>query len=1800
MKKISLFVALALVIITTINAQTQFSSNLLINGQSEVSKTFFNADINNDGNIDVVYGKTSGTGIYWMENDGNGNFNTEHTVSTVINAVTHVFVADFDNDNDKDILATSSDDTCLVWYENTNSGSSFIMHTINNNAFSLHSIFVIDMNKDNKLDIVYSRGDTLCLYLGNGNGTFQSEQVITDTIPAYCIYIDDINEDNELDILCSDYDNHRIIWLENDGSENFTNHSIDTNTVATCSVNTADINLDGKIDILATIEMSPGEVVWYENLGGGNFSTKNVIGSFGNAKDAISIDFDYDGDSDVVAGGYNYIRYYENNGSGSFSSSYVMYITNDYTWHILPADINNDGKMDFVANLVNSNRIDWYKNLYFDNLLVASYPFDGNADDATGNGYDGDITGHEPIQTSNRSGEQNSAYYFDGATTYTENSNMSLNFPFTFRSWINVSEYNYGYIFHSDTWDSQAPNYYGFSINVRNDGKLGAYFGDGNGTGSLHTRGVFTVDSLIRHTWYQTTVVFYSYDSIGIFINGSPVPTDTIGNQSLSTVNFAGAVGGIGAAGQYGILEDVFNGKIDDVEIYTTNLNETEINNLYQTEAPTKTACIIASFPFNGNADDVTGNGYDGDITGHEPELTYDRFGNPNSAYEFDGSNYIVCPSLQVAETFTISAWIKTPTSNNKEMFIEQHDSPNYGFWFGTEADTLKSRNTEVQTDFAYKWTHVVYVVDNGIEKIYKNGDLLMTNSTVVLDHSNQDLYIGGENDLISMFTGTIDDINIYNCALSSYQIDSLHELNGWTAKTNCEVVNYPLNGNADDISGNYYHGTISGSPQLTSDRFENPNYAYNFDTASYMYYNGNQILGLEEDLSFSAWINVDTLINDTSIISFIYDAAYGGSTIFAIAIFKSSNQIVLAHDTAANSPCFIYTGYNIIPHNNYHIVVLRDDANKVYKLYVNGSFINEYSYTESFMDIPVSTRGITISTEISTMAFDGIIDDVIIYNCLIDEHAVDSLFHLGGYLNNDNCQLVNWHLDGDSIDVSGNNYNGTFINSPQFTEDRFGNPNSAYIVDTNEFCFLERDYDLGFNNSFSYSFWLNIDSLINDTCVITIFIEDNSDFNVSFFTFIMNDTLSFGHDVTDTSAMPVDSTIEIKSNYVVEKNQFNHFVIIRNNDDKDYYLYVNNQLEGVYPYSDNPIPNLNSDRLILLGFPEPEIGINGTIDDVIIYNCIIDSATVDSLYNIGNWQCNDFSIDSVDVLDAMCGILNGSGEVYVSGGSGEYSYQWSNGSTDFETDSLSAGTNFIMVTDTVYGCTETYYFSIQSIGAPNIDLSSTDIECYGDNTASINSTVSNGTLPYVYNWSTGGHDASIQDLSAGTYELTVVDGSGCIATQSVEITQPEELELSFTSTNATCNTNDGTATVIVNGGISPYDVSWNTGSTSNPLTDVLAGAYDVTVSDNNGCTITGTAMISDNGAPTITIDSIIPGACNTNGAIYISISDTVNSPNYEWDGLPAASEDLLTAMPDFTHVLTVHDGNCTAMQDIYVDYILPEAQEICIVTVDTAIGANLIVWEKPISTEIAGYEIYRETSVPDEFVQIGYTPYDSLGVYVDSMAYPWIRSYKYKIATKDMCDMTSELSTAHKTIHVNLNIGYLSNTVNLIWDDYEGFPYTSFNILRFDTGTGWNEVNGSPIPNTLHSITADVLMTTSMFAITVDKPGNACLSTKTSGGPYNQSISNIDDYGIGTIIESVKPHSDINVYPNPADRFVIIEVDNSGLSKISIQEITGKVLINKEFNGKVNISTKDLTSGIYIIKIETNKQIITRKLVIE
>ncbi len=210
--------------------------------------------------------------------------------------------------------------------------------------------------------------------------------------------------------------------------------------------------------------------------------------------------------------------------------------------------------------------------------------------------------------------------------------------------------------------------------------------------------------------------------------------------------------------------------------------------------------------------------------------------------------------------------------------------------------------------------------------------------------------------------------------------------------------------------------------------------------------------------------------------------------------------------------------------------------------------------------------------------------------------------------------------------------------------------------------------------------------------------------------------------------------------------------------------------------------------------------------------------------------------------IDNLCfGGLAGSVSATVTGGTAPFSYSWN--TTPVQTTQtatgLPAGTYHVAVTD-FNGCTAE---GEVIVGEPENDIivetTHTDVLCFGGSTGSASATASEGAEPYSYSWNTipVTTTETVTGLSAGTYIVTVTDLNGCSRTASVQITEPDELELDYVMTPSTCpDINDGNVDLTITGGTSPYSVIWSDYNISHDRPDLLAGSYTVVVTDQNDC----------------------------------------------------------------------------------------------------------------------------------------------------------------------------------------------------------------------------------------------------------------------------------------------------------------------------------------------------------------------------
>lgn len=258
-------------------------------------------------------------------------------------------------------------------------------------------------------------------------------------------------------------------------------------------------------------------------------------------------------------------------------------------------------------------------------------------------------------------------------------------------------------------------------------------------------------------------------------------------------------------------------------------------------------------------------------------------------------------------------------------------------------------------------------------------------------------------------------------------------------------------------------------------------------------------------------------------------------------------------------------------------------------------------------------------------------------------------------------------------------------------------------------------------------------------------------------------------------------------------------------------------------------------------------------------------------------------------------------------------SFSWPSGGTNANETGLTAGIYCVTVTD-ANGCTDTACVNIADPAPITTTFTNTDASCNGTCDGVANAAVAGGTSPYTFNWSSGGSSASESGLCAGTYTLTVTDANGCTNTFNTVIAEPSAIGILFNPTAASCNgTCDGSITTTVTGGSPAYTFAWSNGNTGATINGLCAGTYTVTVTDNNGCTQSANATITEPTAVSASITNSTNVSClgGNDGTATAGGSGGTASYTFAWpSGGSAATETGLIAG---VYCVTVTDNNgCT------------------------------------------------------------------------------------------------------------------------------------------------------------------------------------------------------------------------------------------------------------------------------------------------
>jgi hypothetical protein len=582
----------------------------------------------------------------------------------------------------------------------------------------------------------------------------------------------------------------------------------------------------------------------------------------------------------------------------------------------------------------------------------------------------------------------------------------------------------------------------------------------------------------------------------------------------------------------------------------------------------------------------------------------------------------------------------------------------------------------------------------------------------------------------------------------------------------------------------------------------------------------------------------------------------------------------------------------------------------------------------------------------------------------------------------------------------------------------------------------------------------------------------------------------------------------------------------------------------------------------------------------------------------------------NITTAASECKKRTGSALVNVTGGSAPYKYQWTNGSRIERADSLASGFYLITVTDN-NGCNKSAAATISDNNAPNISLVGINHnECFGLSNGAININVTGGNQPYIYLWSNGANTKDISNLQTGPYEVRVVGGDSCVAMRSYSVNSPSKIEIEEVVTDATCGMSDGKAIANVSGGTGLYNYTWSTGHTGADIQNVPAGVYSLIVRDSTNCQRSRNIAIGEEGGPQISVTSVIMATCNeANGSAFIEVSGGTPGYSYNWSN-GSASEELIDVEAGIYHLFVKDQGGCRDFASIEVPAGVPSMVDACIlVSVDSITGKNQIIWEKNESVDIAYFNIYRESSVPNIFFKIASFAGDSLSVFTDSVADPSIRSWRYKIGAVDICGNESEHSLRHKSIHLTINRG-LNGAFNLLWDQYEGFDFSTFYIYRIveDTEQLLDSLPGDETSYTdLNPPAGDVF-----YQIEVVHP-EGCQATRAVN--HNSSRSNRSMAAPGgddeeeediSVRENISGINSLKVYPNPVKNnlYISARIEQNLNSQVYLMDMHGRIIFNQEIKSESGVistsfDTTTLAPGVYFVRIVTDKGVLNRKVVV-
>lgn len=1015
------------------------------------------------------------------------------------------------------------------------------------------------------------------------------------------------------------------------------------------------------------------------------------------------------------------------------------------------------------------------------NGLVGYWPFNGNANDVSGNGNNGVVTG--ATLTTDRFGIANKAYSFDGVNDYI-NAGSNISFSnFTISTWVymnsNPSSLN-------ALISKISTNFQNFELAI-NSGSNNPVFSWGNGSSWL---GLNPSQTLPVAEWHHLVATYNTSNIMTLYFDGNVLLTST----ATSYTNVSGFQTFFGARpNTQGISSTTFfhNGKLDDIGIWNRALTQQEITNLNTSSVPPPTCAITttdstlclgesttltstapsstnASFctssslpsnlqtglvgywPFCGNANDASGNGYNGTVNG--PTLTTDRFGNANSAYNFTGSTHNITLSNSnnfISGSFSVSSWctiedlypvnfdatiigqLNGSVSNDRKWLfgyrsIGLQNGVSY-YLFNNSGNMLSNNYSFNWLPTQSQWYHITWVFQSGNSiKTYINGVLHSDVSVSLTNFNNISnnvlAKIGNASDVDSPlplpWKGKIDDVGIWSRTLTPSEIQQLYTQGQTTYSWS---------------PGNATTPSITVSPTATT--------TYTCTTT---------VNGVA--CTDAITVTVDALNFTLPATTNVCGASATLSAPAGATSYLWNTNATTASITPTTSGIYSCTA-------------------------TKGACVKSATTQLNLLNPIVSTADSILCIGEST---------TLTSNTTVSPSSICSGAALPANLQ---TGLVGyWPFCGNANDASGNGNNGT-VNGATLTTDRFGNTNSAYSFDGNDWIAATRVHQA----VFTASVWVQS---TNGNCNKPILDANNKSWEL--YSDCANGQLNFV--VWNGGTYTYHPT-----NVVFGTNTWFHVVAVYSSSQVK--VYVNGSL--ITTQVTTAVPAISGVLNMGASLSGTSQYFTGKLDDVGLWSRALTLAEIQQLYT-----------------------------------QGQTTYSWSPGNATTQSITVSpTATTTYTCTTTVNGasCSDAIVVTVNPLPLVNAGT---------DQSICLNQPVTlSGSGATSYSWNNSViNNTPFTPTATATYTVTGTDANGCVNTDNVVVTIKP-----LPATNAGLDQSICIGNPAIFNATGAFSYSWSNGVANNvPFFPTATANYIVTGTNTNGCSKKDTMTITVNALPIV------------------------------------------------------------------------------------------------------------------------------------------------------------------------------------------------------------------------------------------------------------------------------------------------------------------------------------------------------------